>query len=205
MSDFTRRTVVRGAAWTVPVVAVAANAPAFATSYDPPPPVINFGGSCGNTGALQKGCGGFKTLEVPLSLTNPGATPIIFQVTSMYTCNCGTAPTGPGDGVAVGIRGLWSTPSHSVPDQNNCTAVPTVSACSNVSGVLVGEQTGGSILVPAGTTTPLRFWIESKSLGDSSIFSSRIGWRILDATTCAILRTGEAFTTTAIQPANCDG
>ncbi|MBL0746853.1 hypothetical protein [Nocardioides baculatus] len=32
MSDFTRRTVVRGAAWTVPVVAVAANAPAFAVS-----------------------------------------------------------------------------------------------------------------------------------------------------------------------------
>ena len=32
MSDFSRRTVVRGAAWTVPVVAVAANAPAFAVS-----------------------------------------------------------------------------------------------------------------------------------------------------------------------------
>ena len=36
MSDFSRRTVVRGAAWTVPVVAVAAQAPAFAVS--PPPP-----------------------------------------------------------------------------------------------------------------------------------------------------------------------
>ena len=32
MSDFSRRTVVRGAAWTVPVIAVAANAPAFAVS-----------------------------------------------------------------------------------------------------------------------------------------------------------------------------
>lgn len=31
-----RRTVVRGAAWTVPVVAVAASAPAFATSPTPP-------------------------------------------------------------------------------------------------------------------------------------------------------------------------
>lgn len=32
MTDFSRRTLVRGAAWTVPVVAVAATAPAFAAS-----------------------------------------------------------------------------------------------------------------------------------------------------------------------------
>lgn len=37
MSDYSRRTVVRGFAWTVPVIAVAAQAPAFAASY---PPVI---------------------------------------------------------------------------------------------------------------------------------------------------------------------
>lgn len=35
MSDFSRRSLVRGVAWTVPVVAVAANAPAFAASYPP--------------------------------------------------------------------------------------------------------------------------------------------------------------------------
>lgn len=32
MTDFSRRTVVRGAAWSVPVVAIAAQAPAFAVS-----------------------------------------------------------------------------------------------------------------------------------------------------------------------------
>ena len=32
MSDFSRRTLVRGAAWTVPVISVAATAPAFAAS-----------------------------------------------------------------------------------------------------------------------------------------------------------------------------
>lgn len=37
MSDFSRRTVVRGAAWSVPVIAVAAPIPAFAASF---PPVI---------------------------------------------------------------------------------------------------------------------------------------------------------------------
>lgn len=35
MSDFSRRTLVRGVAWSVPVVAVAANAPAFAASFPP--------------------------------------------------------------------------------------------------------------------------------------------------------------------------
>lgn len=36
MSQYSRRTVVRGAAWSIPVVAVAANAPAFAASTDVP-------------------------------------------------------------------------------------------------------------------------------------------------------------------------
>ena len=36
MSAMSRRTVVRGAAWTVPVLAVAAHAPAFAASTDAP-------------------------------------------------------------------------------------------------------------------------------------------------------------------------
>lgn len=38
MSQYSRRTVVRGAAWSIPVVAVAANAPAFAASTDAPRP-----------------------------------------------------------------------------------------------------------------------------------------------------------------------
>lgn len=36
MSQYNRRTVVRGAAWSVPVVAVVAQAPAFAASTDVP-------------------------------------------------------------------------------------------------------------------------------------------------------------------------
>ena len=35
MSNFTRRTIVRGTAWSVPVVAIAAHAPAFAASAPP--------------------------------------------------------------------------------------------------------------------------------------------------------------------------
>lgn len=38
MSQVNRRTLVRGAAWSIPVVAVAAHAPAYAASHDAPRP-----------------------------------------------------------------------------------------------------------------------------------------------------------------------
>lgn len=45
MSHYSRRTLVRGVAWSVPVVAVAAHAPAFAASGDPISGIIS-GGKC---------------------------------------------------------------------------------------------------------------------------------------------------------------
>lgn len=199
MANYTRRTVVRGAAWTVPVIAVAAPIPAFATSHEPPPPVIDFGGACGNTGATQKGCGSDKSLQVPLTLSNPGTEDIVFQITGMFTCNCASAPTGPGapgSGIYSGIEGVFSTPGHAVADQDDCTNA-AYSGCS-------GGLPGGSILVPAGTTNAT-YWIVSKSTQSSSTFSSRITWRLLSATGCTVLRSGEAATASAIAPANCNG
>lgn len=196
MSQYSRRTVVRGAAWSVPVIAVAAPIPAFATSHEPPPPVIDFGGACANTGASQKGCGTIKSLQVPLTLSNPGAEDIVFQITSMYTCNCTTAPTGPGSGVYSGILGVFSTPSHAVANQNKCTA-PTYSGCG-------GGLASGSILVPAGTTNAT-YWIVSSETQTSSTFSARISWRLLSANGCTVLSSGQAATAQAISPANCNG
>lgn len=191
-----RRTVTRGAAWAVPALVVAVPARAAAASGEPPPPVINFGGACGNTGATQKGCGGSKTLQVPLTLSNPTPSAYVFQITSMYTCNCITTPTGPGSGVYSGVRGIWKTPNHSVPSQNDCST-PTRSTCS-------GGVPNGSVVIPANTVNQT-FWIESVSLGDSSTFSTRINWRLLDATTCEVIYDGSSQTTQAISPQNCDG
>ncbi len=203
MSDFSRRTVVRGTAWTVPVIAVAAHAPAFATSHEPPPPGINFGGACGNVGNGNKGCGrnntgAFdKTLQVPLTLSNPGATDIVFRITGMFTCNnCASAPTAAGADIYSGITGVYTTPSHSVPTQDNCT--------SKASGTCGGGLPGGSVLVPAGTVNAT-YWIVSVSTQSASNFQTTIYWELLDATTCAVLRSGEAATAGAISPANCNG
>ena len=51
--------------------------------------------------------GGFdKTLQVPLTLSNPGTTDIVFRITGMFTCNnCGSAPTAAGPDIYSGITG----------------------------------------------------------------------------------------------------
>ena len=92
MSDFSRRTVVRGTAWTVPVIAIAAQAPAFAASNVPPPPVDQLRRCLRKHWGQQKGCGLEKTLQVPVTVSNTSAVPIVFQVTSLFTSNTGTAP-----------------------------------------------------------------------------------------------------------------
>jgi hypothetical protein len=60
MSQYNRRTIVRGAAWTIPVVAVASTAPAFAASTDAPtvPGASSFT-VCRDTGEGQN-CQGYR-------------------------------------------------------------------------------------------------------------------------------------------------
>ena len=144
-----RRTLAKGAAWSVPAVAVAAAAPAYASSI--PEPTIDFGGACGNTGATQKGCGGEKTLQVPLTLSNPTGTDIVFQITSMDTCNCATAPTGPGSNVYSGVRGVWATTSHTMDGHDDCTALVSPPTCGGIANVLVPAVSVSTRLGPTGT------------------------------------------------------
>jgi len=194
-----RRTLMKGAAWAVPVLAVAATSPLAAASGNvPPAPGIDFGGGCGNTGATKKGCGGSQTLQVPLTLSNNTGRDIVFQVVSMYTCNCGTAPTAAGPGVYSGVRGIFKTPTFGIP-QNDCTAVPD----RPVGGtVCAGGTANGTILVPDGTTDQ-KYWIESAETGSSSTFSATISWRMLDAETCEVLQEETAKSLNPLSPANC--
>ena len=112
MSDFSRRTVVRGAAWTVPVIAVAANAPAFAVSAG----TVTFeslgiacklpGASCASETGVTKGyvvrirvC---STFTFPTVITIRDATvslngepSTLFQVgTGVASENCANVTTG---------------------------------------------------------------------------------------------------------------
>lgn len=68
-----RRTVVRGAVWTAPVLAVAAAAPAFAASTDPILVVIRACKSAPN------GQAGVATYSLDLEVTNNLSVPLTFQ------------------------------------------------------------------------------------------------------------------------------
>ena len=59
MPEYNRRTIVRGAAWSIPIVAVAAHAPAFAASTDPPRPG-SFDVTCRTNGQGGGNCQGYR-------------------------------------------------------------------------------------------------------------------------------------------------
>ncbi len=78
MSQYSRRTVVRGAAWSIPVVAVAANAPAFAASTDAPQPGF-LTVTCRTNGQGQNNCQGYRLV-------------LNFQVEGTYSWNIRIVP-----------------------------------------------------------------------------------------------------------------
>lgn len=205
MPDFSRRTVVRGTAWTVPVVAIATSVPAFAASLLPPPPVVNLAGACGNTGANQKGCGIDKTLQVPVTVTNPTSVPIVFQVTSFLVSNTGTAPTvgdGAGTGVYEGVSGIFATNSSFT--ENVCQAVTTSACPGGANDALPVPQNlvVDSVVVAANTTA--YFFVLSQETQSSSEFSATIGTRLLSAACSPIAGTTATLGRDAIPRNNCD-
>ena len=83
MSQYSRRTVVRGAAWSIPVVAVAATAPAFAASTDAPRP----------TATVCKETAGSKCYRFFFSFAVPSYNWDIL-LTSLVMTNSTTGPGG---------------------------------------------------------------------------------------------------------------
>jgi hypothetical protein len=89
MSQFNRRTLVRGAAWSIPVVAIAAHAPAFATSTEAPTP----GGiamSCRTTGNGGGDCQGYRVV-LSFSLSGSDTWNVRIAPSDITTTSHGTA------------------------------------------------------------------------------------------------------------------
>lgn len=96
MSTYDRRTLVRGAAWSIPVVAVAAHAPAFAASTDPP--VINQTGitACKRPGQPGTGtnCQGYSfSINVTVQPDDPWTITLTNVVLNGASHLAGTIPT----------------------------------------------------------------------------------------------------------------
>ncbi len=88
MPQIPRRTIAKGAAWSVPVVAVGAASPAYAASG--PPPTVLVGVACKIPGESQSRCppeiaqgilaGDFsKAFAIPLQVTNTTDKPIVLK------------------------------------------------------------------------------------------------------------------------------
>ena len=78
MSQYNRRTLVRGAAWSIPVVAIAAQAPSFAASTDAPSPGAVMM-DCRTNGQGQGNCQGYRLV---LNFNVPGTTSWNIRITT---------------------------------------------------------------------------------------------------------------------------
>lgn len=79
MSDFSRRSLVRGVAWSVPVVAVAAHAPAFAVS-SPPIIISGYTEAAKCPGQSAGGNDNEFTYIFTFTTTTSGVTPEMFTI-----------------------------------------------------------------------------------------------------------------------------
>ena len=193
-----RRTVTKAMAWAVPVVAVSVATP-MASASAPPPPTVDWAGACGTTGSSAKGCGpkdpgsSFNHLQVPITLSNPSASDVVFQITGFGIVNGGTPPA-----VGSNSPGVENVYTNNGTEDNCNPIVGTETSCSNLNP----NNPTGNVLVPAGTTA-LNIWVYGAGSGSASNFSARITYQFVDEDTCAVLSSGSSPSLGAISPENC--
>ena len=156
-NGISRRSLVKGAAWALPAVAIATAAPAFAISAGPVLPSIDLGLACkqGNGPA----CGPQKfSYAFPITLKNTTSSPVEFQITSFKK-----------DGTE---RGVWGI----VTSRTSCAQAPlTAPRCA-------AATAKNAVTIPANTSS-MTLWVISNDTGNNSNSSLALSWRIVDPTT----------------------
>jgi hypothetical protein len=125
-----RRTVLAGAAWSVPVIAVATAAPAMAAS---PPVIVDFDGlACKHPGASgtpgDPGGAEFKTYHFDLTVENTTLTDVTVDITS-FTVNgvtAGTIVSFPAEPISVPAGTTISFYVHVGPYPDSANANATI-------------------------------------------------------------------------------
>lgn len=164
-----RRTMVRGAAWTVPVIAVAVNAPAFAVSPIPCPsmPVGTTWNTTVPNGTLadsSTGNYGWTSNNRFNNYVDNGSTsqPVTIESTTTIPVVPGATYSisfgffwGYGDGdQAASTQGTFSVLFNGVTQKSLTTRTPAVDANAGTVGVQPGSTTQSfTYVVPAGTTS----------------------------------------------------
>jgi len=159
-----RRTVTKGIAWSVPAVAIASTAPAFAVSKEvPDEPTFNWADACATTGD-RRGCSGEqKTPQVQVEVKNETLKTLQFQVLEQKSWKDGTMePTSfsQGDGMFLDTG-----------SQKDCGSRLDFIGC------------GGyySITLAPGETKNI--WVVGRDMGSSDAFRMKIKWRWVEVTT----------------------
>ena len=188
MSDFSRRSLVRGVAWTVPVVAVATHAPAFAASNEPPAPGFDFSKAYKNPGnSCKEPCIPGQSYGVPVTVQNFSGEDYFIQFTSYFI---GSNAQGLG-GTNVGVFGL--TTGISGCPKNFPTGCSAGTCTTNPS-----LTSANSVCIPSGTT--LTIFVTSNDNGSSPNGGQRIDYRWIRKSDCGV--TLSSFASSATSPPN---
>lgn len=198
-----RRTLVKGAAWAVPAIAVAAPAAHAATSdVVPPPPSVAWGNACATTGNGE-GCAGLeKALQVPVTIKNTTANDLIFVVKRGWSTNGSTTPptTAPvGTGGNGSGHSFWSFGQN----PSTCGSLTPPTNCTTLTTPLIASTASQVLLTPGQMLT---LWYQFKGTnGNASDFTGKIWYAWYDPVTCAKVEDSDGFSerATAIPNNNC--
>jgi len=187
----TRRTVAKGAAWTVPAVVVAAPAASAATSppEEPPPPFFDWDDGCATVGSGSGGCNGIdKTPQVPVFLSNPTGQALVFQVTGSKFWNFNQNEPA----AYASNHQLWTNTGA----ENPCAPQITTTSCGGYLSVTVAAGTCAYIWVVGGA--PLQ---------NASAFWAKFIYRwVTPAPECTVVDGPHVATPDVIIPSNnCNG
>lgn len=179
-----RRTVTKGIAWSVPAVAVAGAAPAFAASPPPPPPVFTWTNGCATVGNEKSGCANLaKTPQVPFTITNNSGQTLQFQVLGTKSWN------------AQDVEPVnFSTPGGIYTNngtENNCAPEVGTTGCGGYESVTLASGESKSL------------WLVGNGLGAAAAFWMKVQYRWIQADPCgSVVGTVQVASPDVIVPDN---
>jgi len=188
-NGISRRSLVKGAAWAVPIIAAAAAAPFASASGGSTTPSFGTGRGCATVGGAGHGCAGQgKTGQVPITVTNTTGSTLYFQVLATKSWIWGNAePTAWNTSTSASPFSVWTDNGT----QNGCTPKVTATMC------------GGYLSIAAAPGATLKLWVVDQSLGSSSSFQMKVQYRWVDAACTTVIATATASSGQILSSANC--
>ncbi|MBS1673012.1 MAG: hypothetical protein JSS74_03510 [Actinobacteria bacterium] len=180
--NISRRTLVKGAAWSVPLVAVASMAPFAAASGESETPTFNNGLGCASTGTGSGCLNTEKTPQIPFAIKNTSSGPLVFQVTGAKWWNSNQNQP---DDWSTGFR-LFANNGK----QSSCPVEYNTTVCDAI-----------SVSVPAGETVSL--WLVGTPLQSAGAFMMSVQYQWVDSQCNVVVPQDSVLSAVIPSSANC--